>query len=98
MGIFMVQGALIGVLGTLLGTGGRGLPGANLETLVPAIESAVRRTLPGPGCLLHQRSALQAAWVDVADHRLAFVLSLLATLYPAWRASRTQPAEALRYE
>ena len=99
MGIFMVQGALIGLLGTLLGAaGGYGLA-TNLETLVPAIERAFDMHFMAPDVYYISDLPSKLVWSDFWQITgLAFVLSLLATLYPAWRASRTQPAEALRYE
>jgi lipoprotein-releasing system permease protein len=92
LGIFMVQGTVIGFIGTLLGlTGGVSLA-LNVETIVPAIESPADvyyiSDLPSE---LH--------WDDVGKITVvSFLISVLATLYPAWRASRTQPAESLRYE
>lgn len=99
MGIFMIQGALIGVLGTLLGTvGGIALAG-NVETIVPAIERAFNVQFLAPDVYYISDLPSKLVWRDVMQiSTVAFLLSLLATLYPAWRAARTQPAEALRYE
>ena len=99
MAIFMVQGTLIGFVGTTIGVAaGIGLA-LNVETIVPAIEAAFGlQFLPSDVYYISDVPS-DLRWDDVA--RIAgwsFGLSLIATLYPAWRASRTQPAEALRYE
>jgi lipoprotein-releasing system permease protein len=99
MGIFMVQGALIGTLGTLFGAVGGYALATNLETLVPAIEQAFDVHFMAPDVYYISDLPSKLVWADFwRITGMAFVLSLLATLYPAWRASRTQPAEALRYE
>jgi lipoprotein-releasing system permease protein len=99
MKIFMVQGALIGVIGTLLGVGAGILLALNIDVVVPFLERLLNvqflskeiyyiSELPSD---LQRRDVLVIAGVSL-------VLSLLATLYPSWRASRVRPAEALRYE
>jgi lipoprotein-releasing system permease protein len=99
MAIFIVQGTAIGVVGTLLGVVGGVLLGWNVEPIVASIERAFGVHFLDP--TIYYISALPS------DVRLgdvvrvgggAFVMSVLATLYPAWRAARTDPAEALRYE
>jgi len=97
--IFIVQGALIGLLGTALGiTGGIALA-LNVETIVPAIEKAFNTQFMPADVYYISDLPSKLNWPDVWQIGVvAFLLSLLATLYPAWRASRTQPAEALRYE
>ena len=99
MAIFTIQGLVIGIFGTLLGMAGGIALALNVETLVPAIERFFQvEFLPAD---VYYISSLPSDlnWNDVwRISSVAFVLSLLATLYPAWRASRTQPAEALRYE
>ncbi len=99
MAVFIVQGALIGVVGTLLGLAGGISLALNVETLVPAIERLFGIQFLSPDVYYISDLPSDLHWSDV--HRIAamsLLLSLLATLYPAWRASRTQPAEALRYE
>jgi lipoprotein-releasing system permease protein len=99
MAIFMVQGTAIGVAGTILGVVGGVLLGWNVEPIVATIERAFGVHFLDPS--IYYISALPS------DVRLgdvvrvgggAFLISVLATLYPAWRAARTDPAEALRYE
>lgn len=99
MGIFMVQGAIIGVIGTVLGVICGVALALNVETIVPFIERLVGvQFLPGDVYPISDMpSDLRARDVGQIGG-IALLLSLLATLYPAWRASRTAPAEALRYE
>ena len=99
MGIFVVQGAVIGVMGTVLGALGGVTLALNVETLVPAIESLLDMKFLSPDVYYISELPSEMHWSDVVRITgVALFLSLLATLYPAWRASRTQPAEALRYE
>lgn len=99
MGIFMVQGSVIGVVGTLLGVAGGIALALNVESIVPAIESLLGIKFLSPDVYYISELPSEMHWPDVAHIALvSLVLSLFATLYPAWRASRTQPAEALRYE
>ncbi|WP_297527469.1 lipoprotein-releasing ABC transporter permease subunit [Thiohalobacter sp.] len=99
MGVFMVQGAVIGLFGTLLGVVGGVSLALNVETLVPAIERLFEvQFLPADVYYISELPS-ELHWNDVWQVAgFSLLLSLLATLYPAWRASRTQPAEALRYE
>ena len=99
MGIFMVQGTVIGVVGTLAGVLGGIALASNVETIVPAIErlfetkflsEEVYYIAEVPSELRRENVVLIAL--------VAGVMSVVATLYPAWRASRIQPAEALRHE
>ncbi len=99
MAIFMVQGALSGILGTLGGLGLGLLVAFNLDHIVPFIEGLLGvHFLPASIYLIsHMPSDPQADDI-VPIAVISLVLSLAATLYPSWRASRVQPAEALRYE
>ncbi|HFD79456.1 MAG TPA: lipoprotein-releasing ABC transporter permease subunit [Gammaproteobacteria bacterium] len=97
--VFMVQGALIGLFGTLLGLVGGIALALNVETIVPAIEKAFGVQFMPADVYYISELPSKLNWPDVWQiGSVAFVLSFLATLYPAWRASRVQPAEALRYE
>jgi len=99
MGIFMVQGTLIGVIGTLLGIVGGVSLALNLDTVVPFIEQLFGFHVLDPGIYYISELPSDLHWDDVwTIVGVAFALGLLSTLYPAWRASRLQPAEALRYE
>ncbi len=99
MGIFIVQGTVIGLFGTLFGVlGGIGLA-THVETLVPQIEALFDTKFLSPEVYYISEVPSDMRWADVtAIGAVAFLLSVVATLYPAWRASRVQPAEALRYE
>ena len=97
--IFIVQGMLIGLIGTLLGMVGGVLLADNVETLVPAIEHLFNTKFLSPDVYYISEVPSDMRWSDVGLITLvAFLMSVVATIYPAWRASRTQPAEALRYE
>lgn len=99
MAVFMVQGTLIGVVGTLLGLIGGLSLALNIDTLVPWLEHTLGiQFLPADVYYISELpSDVQLSDV-VRIAALSFGLSVLATLYPAWRAARTQPVEALRYE
>jgi lipoprotein-releasing system permease protein len=99
MKIFIVQGALMGVIGTIAGVGGGILLAWNIDVVVPFLEQlfGVRFLAKDVYYISDLPSDLQ--WPDVmVIAALSLVLTLLATLYPSWRASRVNPAEALRYE
>ncbi|HIV72796.1 MAG TPA: lipoprotein-releasing ABC transporter permease subunit [Candidatus Aquabacterium excrementipullorum] len=99
MGIFMVQGALSGVLGTLSGLGLGLLVAFNIDVIVPFIEQLLGvHFLPGSIYLISKMPSEPQSGDIIPIAVLSLVLSLLATIYPSWRASRVQPAEALRYE
>ena len=99
MGIFVVQGVMIGITGTLIGTGVGVLTAINIETLVPWLEELLNTEFFPSSIYVITDFPAQMKWSDVIQIASAsFGISLVATLYPAWRASRTQPAEALRYE
>jgi len=99
MKIFMIQGALVGLIGTGIGVAGGVLIALNVDVIVPFIEHVLGvQFLPRDIYLI---SALPSdlRWHDVSTIGLvAVVLAFLATLYPSWRAARVRPAEALRYE
>ena len=99
MRIFISQGMIIGVVGTLLGVGTGILTAQNIETLVPALESLLGIKFLAPEIYLISDLPSEMKWSDVTiTATISFGLTVLATIYPAWRASRIQPAEALRYE
>ena len=99
MGIFMVQGSLLGVFGVLLGAVGGVALAVNVPTLVPAIESLFDTKFLAPDIYYISDVPSDMRWPDVISiTAVALVMSVLATLYPAWRASRTLPADALRYD
>jgi len=99
MGVFMVQGVAIGLIGTVLGLAGGVSLALNLDVVVPFIENLFGIKFMSPDVYLISDVPSDLLWSDVGAIALvAFGLAVLATLYPAWRASRTQPAEALRYE
>jgi lipoprotein-releasing system permease protein len=97
--IFMVQGSLIGMIGTALGIVSGVLMALNVENVVPIIERAVGMDLFPADVYYISELPSQLHWPDVwVIGGVALVLSFLATLYPSWRAARIEPAEALRYE
>ena len=99
MGIFIVQGITIGLVGTLLGLIGGVSLATHVDVVVPFIEGLFGVKFLAPDVYLISDLPSQVQWGDVSTIGLvAFGLATLATLYPAWRAARTQPAEALRYE
>jgi len=99
MGIFIVQGITIGLIGTLLGLIGGVSLATHVDVVVPFIEQLFGVKFLAPDVYLISDLPSQVQWSDVSTIGLvAFGLATLATLYPAWRAARTQPAEALRYE
>jgi lipoprotein-releasing system permease protein len=96
---FAIQGVLIGLTGTLLGAALGVLVAHNLENWVHALEHLLGTHFLDAS--VYNMSDLPA-YVEVPDVMrvcaVAFALCVLATLYPAWRASRTAPAEALRHD
>ena len=99
MGVFMVQGAASGIMGTLGGVALGLLVAFNIDVIVPAIEQAFGMSfLPGSIYLITQMPSDPQSGDIVPIAVISLVLAFVATLYPSWRASRVQPAEALRYE
>jgi lipoprotein-releasing system permease protein len=99
MKIFVVQGALVGVIGTFAGLFLGLLVAFNIDVIVPFLESVFRASfLPRDVYLISQMPS-DPQWADIMPVGIiALVLAFAATLYPSWRASRVNPAEALRYE
>ncbi len=99
MGVFMVQGALIGFIGLGLGVLGGVTLALNIDVVVPFIERLLGTQLFSKEVYYISSLPSELQWGDVITiTAVSFVLSLVATLYPSWRASRVNPAEALRYE
>jgi lipoprotein-releasing system permease protein len=99
MGVFVVQGAMVGVIGTLAGLGLGLLVAFNIDVIVPALEQLLQaRFLPADVYLISRMPSDPQSGDIVPIALIALVLSFVATLYPSWRASRVNPAEALRYE
>ncbi len=99
MGIFVVQGATSGVIGTLAGVAFGLLVACNIDVIVPAIERLLHTTfLPSSIYLISRMPSDPKAGDIVPIALISLVLAFVATLYPSWRASRVNPAEALRYE
>jgi lipoprotein-releasing system permease protein len=99
MAIFVVQGSVVGLVGTLLGLLSGIALAQNIETVVPAIERLLHIRFLSPEVYYISELPSDMHWSDVYTIGIvAFVLCVLATLYPAWRAARVNPAEALRYE
>jgi lipoprotein-releasing system permease protein len=99
MAIFVVQGAMVGVIGTglglLLGLG----VAFNIDTLVPALESLLGASFLPQEVYLITRMPSDPQQADIVPITvIALILAFVATIYPSWRASRVNPAEALRYE
>jgi len=99
LAIFVIQGALIGVIGTLIGVAGGVLLALNVETVVPWIERTFGVAFLDKSIyyISDLPSDLQRGDV-VTIAVIALALALVATLYPSWRAARVNPAQALRYE
>ena len=99
MKIFMIQGALVGILGTACGVGGGVLIALNIDVIVPFIEYLLGVQFLSKDIYFISTVPSDLRWMDVSKIGvLAVILAFLATLYPSWWAARVKPAEALRYE
>lgn len=99
MGVFVVQGATVGVIGTLSGFALGLLVAFNIDVIVPALEQLFNAQFLPRDVYLISRMPSEPQASDIAPIVLiSLVLAFVATLYPSWRASRVNPAEALRYE
>lgn len=99
MNIFIIQGGIIGFIGTILGISGGVLLALNAPRLVTLLEDILHTHLISGSIYFVNYLPSRLIWSDVWHIGLiTFIMSLLATIYPSWKASKTQPAEALRYE
>jgi len=99
MAIFMVQGATAGVAGTAAGVGLGLLVAFHVDTIVPALERLLSTSFLPASIYVISRMPSDPQWGDIVPIAIvSLVLAFLATLYPSWRASRVQPAQALRHE
>ncbi len=99
MKIFMIQGALVGLLGTAIGVGGGALIAVNIDVIVPFIEHLLGVQFLSKDIYFISTVPSDLRWLDVTKIGVvSFVLAFLATIYPSWSAARVKPAEALRYE
>src|SRR3989344_2606829 len=99
LGIFLVHGSIVGIIGTLVGTACGVLLALNVETIVQGIEHVFNTSFVPGDVYFISKLPSDLHWTDVMlVSGSSLILSLLSTVYPAWRASKVQPAEALRYE
>ena len=99
MKIFIIQGALVGLLGTAIGVGGGVAVALNIDVIVPFIERLLGVQFLSKDIYLITSLPSDLRWPDVwTIGGVAVILAFLATLYPSWRAANVRPAEALRYE
>ena len=99
MGVFMMQGAMVGVIGTLSGLFLGLLIAFNIDVIVPALETLFNASFLPKDIYLISRMPSDPQMSDILPVAIvSLLLSFVATLYPSWRASQVNPAEALRYE
>jgi len=99
MGVFVVQGAMVGVIGTLSGLALGLLVAFNIDVIVPALESLFHASFLPKDIYLISRMPSEPQSADIVPIAfISLVLAFVATLYPSWRASQVNPAQALRYE
>jgi lipoprotein-releasing system permease protein len=99
MAVFVVQGGLIGIAGTLLGLAGGVLLACNVDVIVPRIERLFGFHFLDPSIYFISALPSDPRAADIVPIGLvSLVLALLATIYPSWRASRVEPAQVLRHE
>ena len=99
MGIFLIQGTLIGLTGTFLGTALGVLVAVNIDAIFPAIETIFGTDLLSKDVYyISELPSKLEIWDVIMTVSLSVILSIFATLYPSWRASQVRPAEALRHE
>ncbi|HJV76607.1 MAG TPA: lipoprotein-releasing ABC transporter permease subunit [Noviherbaspirillum sp.] len=99
MKIFIIQGALVGLLGTAIGVGLGVIVALNIDVIVPFIERLLGVQFLSKDIYLITSLPSDLRWPDVwTIGGVAVILAFIATLYPSWRAANVRPAEALRYE
>lgn len=99
MKIFMIQGALVGLLGTAIGVGSGIVVALNIDIIVPFIEHVLGVQFLSKEVYVISTLPSDLQWKDVwTIGSVAVVLAFVATIYPSWRGARVKPAEALRYE
>jgi len=99
MKIFMVQGTLVGLIGVVLGMLTGAFSGAYIGDVISFVEQSFNFKFLSPDVYYISDLPSKLSWENVAAAGIfGFLASILATIYPAYRASKIQPAEALRYE